>query len=370
MRSVLNIVVKELLQLRRDPVRLRLMLVLPVIQLILLGYAANLDVKKIPLIVHDADRSAAGRDLTGRFLASGYFELRGFAEGPDEVDRAVSRGSASLALVIPRGFGSDLLARRPASLQVIADGSDATFAGRGLNYAGMIVREFSTDVVLRRTTLEPAGVDARIRVWYNPELDSRWFLVPGILALVLMVVSLIGTAMTLVREKEIGTMEQLIVTPIRPVHLILGKLIPNAGIGMFVISVVLILVHLLFRIPIEGSLTLLLGLSFVFLVSMQGIGLFVSTASRTQQQAMMSAIFFVMLPMLLLSGFVFPIENMPEVIQGITYIIPLRYYFVILRGILLKGAGMAVLWDESLALTVCAVAAVGLSVWRLRKRTR
>ncbi len=373
MRGTRNIIVKEFLQLRRDPVRLRMMLLMPVLQLILLGYAANLDVKEIPMVVHDMDHSAESRALVSRFLSSGYYLLNSHVEAAAEVDRALARGDAGFALVIPRGFGEKVLAGQPAPLQTITDGSDAAFAARSVNYAGMIVQEYARNILIERASyagrpVPQAGVVARTRVWYNPELDSHWFLVPGILALVLMIITMLGTAMGVVREKEIGTLEQLSVTPIRPYQLILGKLIPNASVGAVVVVLVLVVIRLVFNIPIRGSLFLLFFLSGLFLITMQGLGLFISTVSRTQQQAMMSAMFFVLIPMLLLSGFVFPIENMPRVIQWLTYAIPLRYFFVILRGIFLKGVGLEVLWDETLALLAFAVIVLGLSVLRFRKR--
>lgn len=373
MHGLRNIIVKEMLQLKRDPVRLRMMLLAPVLQLILLGYAANLDVNRIPMVVHDLDHSTASRGLVDDFLSSGYFTLEAWLDRTDQVDRALETGDAALALVIPAGFGADLAAGRPAPLQAIADGSDAAFAARSVSYAGMIVREYASEVMVERLmrsgqTVRPIALEPRVRIWFNPELSSRWFFVPGILALVLMVISMIGTAIGVVREKEIGTLEQLIVTPIRPVELIIGKLVPNALVGFVVILLVLTVVRFLFGVPIRGSLGLLLLLSVLFLLTNQGLGLFISTVSRTQQQAMMSAIFFAMLPMLLLSGFVFPIENMPPVFQWVTYLIPVRFYFTIIRGIMLKGVGLEMLWDESLALLIFAVVTMGLSTWRFRKR--
>lgn len=373
MSGIRNFVIKEFLQLRRDPFRLRLMLVVPVVQLILLGYAANLDVRDIPTVVHDLDQSPTSRALVARFTASGYFSIRQHAAYPADVERALARGEAVFALVIPRGFGAAVAAGRTAPLQALVDGSDAAFSARSLNYAGMIVQAYARNVLLTRVAqaghaAPSGGVEPRVRVWFNPELQSRWFLVPGILALVLMIITTVGTAVSIVREKESGTMEQLIVTPIRPHALLLGKLIPNAVIGLIEVGLVLAVVRFLFAIPIRGSLVLLVALCALFLLTTLGLGLFISTVSRTQQQAMMAAIFFVMLPMLLLSGFVFPIENMPAAIQAVTYLIPLRYFFVIVRGLFLKGVGLTVLWDEALALLLFGVVILGLSVLRFRKR--
>ena len=372
MREILNLVRKELIQLRRDPVRLRMMLVVPVIQLVLLGYAANLDVREVPMVVLDEDHSAASRDLVARMVGSNYFVLRGYATHASDVTEALDEGTAAIALIIPRGFAADLAAHRTAALQSITDGSDAAFAARSIGYAAMVVRQFSSNVAIERAdragrATPELSVRAATRVWFNPELDSRWFLVPGILALVLMVIAMIGTAMGLVREREIGTLEQLVVTPIRPFQLIIGKLIPNALVGIVEVVLVLLVMTLVFGVPIRGSVTLLMVLTMIFLFAMQGLGLLISTMSRTQQQAMMSAMFFVLLPMLLLSGFIFPIENMPKAIQVVTYAIPLRYYFEIIRGIVLKGVGLGLLWDETLALIATGVVGLYLAVVRMRK---
>jgi ABC-2 type transport system permease protein len=375
MREVLsgipNLVSKEFRQMRRDPFRIRVLLLAPLVQLLLLGYAANLDVRDVPLVVHDMDRTPASRELVDRFVGSGYFTLRGYAAEPSDIDRAIERGDAAVALVIPQGFGAAAGAGRTAPLQMIADGSDGAFAARGINYAGAIVARYGAAVALEhvRPGLEPAPpIEARVTAWFNPGFKSQWFFVPGILALILMIVTMVGTAVGVVREKEGGTLEQLNVTPIRPTSFILGKLILSGTMGMLEVVLVLGLVLFVFQVPIHGSVLLLIALCALFLLCTLGLGLFISTVSRTQQQAMLASIFFVMMPMLLLSGFVFPIENMPEPIQWFTYLIPLRYFFIIIRGIMLKGVGLEMLWDEALALLVFGVVILALSVWRMRKR--
>lgn len=373
LQGILNFVHKERMEFKRDPVRLRAAIIIPVVQLILLGYAANLDVRFIPMIVLDQDNSSWSRRLTDQFTSSGYFTIKQFANDPTAIDRALEHGEAIFALIIPHGFARHLNRGEPAPLQALVDGTDAAFSARSVNYASMIVQRFSRKIILQQTVrsgkpLPVAEVVPRTRTWFNPELESRWFLLPGILALILMIITMVGTAVSIVREKELGTMEQLMVTPIRPYEIILGKLIPSAYLGMLDVILVLLLVRYLFQIPIAGSFLLLLALTGLFLLTTLGLGLLISTVSHTQQQAMMTSVFFVMLPMLILSGFVFPIQNMPVPIQWLTYLLPLRYYFTIIRGIFLKGSGLPVLWDEALALLIIGLTVLTLSILRFRKR--
>ncbi len=374
LRGVLNFVQKERLDFRRDPARLRAAIVLPVIQLLLLGYAVNLDVKKIPMVVYDADQSMESRRLVERFTSSGYFVLEAWLSDRREIDGWLERGDAAFALVIPRRFEAHLRAHRTVKLQAFVDGSDAAFGARSLNYAALIIQAFSRRIIVERLSSvgqgkhRAAGIDVRTRAWFNPELESRWFFIPGILALVLMIITMAGTAVSIVREKEFGTMEQLIVTPVHPYEIILGKLIPAAFLGMVDVLVILAIIRFLFKVPLEGSFWLLLGLCALFLLTTLGLGLLISTVAHTQQQAMMTAMFFAMMPMLILSGFVFPIENMPYPIQLITYLLPLRYFFTIVRGIFLKGVGLEVLWDETLALLIFGVVILALSIKRFHKR--
>ncbi len=361
MRNIMHLVRKEIHQIRRDRKMIAIMFVSPIMQLVVLGYAANLDVREIPLAVLDYDRSAASRELTGGFFTSGYFVPAVNASAPEEIDRALDRGTANIALVIPRGFGTAVAEGAGVKVQILADGSDSTSAGIGLQYARQIVRRFGADAAA-----VPA-IEVEPRIWYNPQLESRNFLLPGILALLLMVMTTLLTSLAIVREKERGTLEQISVTPIRPLELILGKLIPFAVIGCFDVVMVVLVVRILFGLPLAGSFVLLFVLSLVFLLTTLGLGLFISTVSANQQQAMMTAVFFVLLPMIYLSGFVFPIENMPPSIRAFSALLPLRYYFVIIRGIFLKGAGIAVLWDEGLILLAFGIVILGVSTLRFRK---
>jgi ABC-2 type transport system permease protein len=363
---------KEFLQLRRDPRMFPILFVSPIIQLILLGYAANLDIKNIPAVFCDLDASATSRDFISQFPHSGYFTLKAVINRMQDVDDYIDNGKASLAVIIPRGMGRRLTGQRPVRLQIIIDGAESQSATIALNYASMIVGKYSRQVLLERLSrafprLNLARVNPKVRVWYNPELRSRNFMIPGILGLLLMVVTSMLTSLAIVKEKEMGTMEQLIVTPIKPYELILGKLLPFFFIGLIDIVLVLVVATFWFHVPIKGNPVLLFGLSLVYMLTTLGIGLLISTISRNQQQAMVISMFF-MTPTMILSGFIFPIENMPKMIQLFTYLVPLRYYLVIIRGLFLKGVGLAALWPETVSLLVLGLVILGLSVLRFRKK--
>ena len=373
MRRILHMLRKEFLQFRRDRKMVGMSFIAPVFQLIVLGYAANLDVSDIPLAVCDLDRSSSSRELIGRFTSSGYFHVVAQPDRLGDVDGFLDDGTASMALVIPLRFGDDLVAGNPAPLQLLVDGSETNSATVGLSYAQMIVARMSQEILVGVLSAQ-SGVGAiggrvipELRVWYNPELRSRNFLVPGVLALLLMVMTLILTSLAIVKEKELGTLEQIVVTPIRPFELVVGKLSLFVIIGFVDVLLVVMVSAFLFGLPVKGSLALLILLCLVFLMTTLGLGLFISTVSRTQQQAMMSSIFFVMLPMIFLSGFVFPIENMPQIIQGFTYLLPLRYFFVIIRGIFLKGVGASVLWPQATLMLLYAVIGLTLATQAFKK---
>jgi ABC-2 type transport system permease protein len=384
-RRVLSIVKKEFRQLRRDPRLLRIVLAAPVFQLLIFGYAVTTDVKHIRTAVYDADRTAASRQLTERFVRSRYFELGHYLSSAKEINRLLDSGEAQMVLGIPVGFARALgrsgtppargtrVAGRSASLQIILDGSDSMTAGIVAGYAQGVISAFSSRIVAERTNLAKSKLpqvprlDGRIRVWYNPDLKSVNFMVPGVLCTILLVVTTVLTSVAIVKEREVGTLEQLVVTPIRAGELMLGKTIPFVAIGFVDMTLILVVASLWFRVPIAGSIALLFALTIVFLLTSLGMGLFVSTVSRTQQQATMTSLFF-MMPSILLSGFMFPIESMPRVIQWITYAIPLRYFLVIIRGIFLKGNGIAILWPQVLALAAFGVIIMTLSALRFSKR--
>jgi len=371
-KAILSILRKEFLQLRRDPRLFPVIFISPILQLVLLGYAANLDVNNIPSVICDMDRSAASRDFLEDFVNSGYFSVEARVERLDEIDRHLDHGDAVMAFVVPRGFGDKLAAGREARVMIIADGSESQSASIGVNYATMIAARSAQSAVLesferlRGIGLRPVLVGSEVRVWYNPELKSRNFMVPGVLGLILMIMTTVLASLGIVRERETGTMEQLIVTPIRPYQLIAGKLLPFVVIGLVDATFVIAVARGWFGVPLRGSVALLYVLCLAFMLNTLGIGLFVSTISRTQQQAMLTSLFFIM-PQIVLSGFVFPIENMPPFFQLVTHVIPIRYFFVIIRGIMLKGAGWPELWGQAAALLVLGTVILTLSVARFRK---
>jgi ABC-2 type transport system permease protein len=370
MYVLFRVLVKEVLQLRRDRRMVAMMVVGPLVQLLVLGYAANLDVVDIPMIVVDHDRTAESRDLVDRFVASGYFEVVGSEDSVAGIDPWLVDGRAQIALVVDRDYGADLLGGRGPRVQVIADGTDSNSAVVGLGYASRIVSTVGAEMVrarLERTRARAGAIDLVGRVWYNPDLQSRWFYVPAIIAMTLMLLTMITPSMAVVREKEVGTLEQISVTPVRPWQLIVGKLLPFFVVGVLDLFLATATALAVFRVPLRGSLAALLVLTLPFLLNTLGLGLLASTLVRTQQQAMLASVFLLMLPQIYLSGLIFPIENMPHLIQLGTYGIPLRYYAVIVRGVFLKGAGLATLWPQAAVLTLYGVAVLALASLRFRK---
>jgi len=370
MRRLGFLVRKEFQELRRNPRMFPVIFVAPVLQLFILGYAATTDVKNVPLVVVDADRSAASHDLIARFDGSPYFTVVGVTSDDDEVRRAIEARRAWMALTIPPEYGDMIGRGQPVVLQIVTDGTDSNSATVGMAYASTLVTERAAELAAaRRPPGAPAvgSIEARIRVWFNPQLLSLHFMVPGVLALLLMVITAVLGSMAIVREKELGTLEQLNVTPLKRWELIVGKLLPFGLIGIVDVLLVVSVAVLWFEIPLRGSFPLLFGLSLVYLLCTLGLGLLVSTISHNQQQAMMTAVFFFMMPMIYLSGFIFPIENMPAVIEPITYLIPLRYYLVIVRGIFLKGVGLESFWQDALLMLAWGVTVLALATLRSKK---
>jgi ABC-2 type transport system permease protein len=371
MRRVLEVMKKELIELRSDPRLFGILIVAPVVQLGVLGYAATTDVKDVPIVIVDADRSTESRELISRFEASANFVIAGMVTSTDEIDPWLERGDAWMALSIPPDYGRKVRAAEPVAVQVVADGTDSNSTNVALGYARSLIGGYGQDLLAERLPAAPVAplVSAEVRVWFNPELESRDFMIPGIVALLLLVVTTNLSAMGIVRERELGTLEQLNVTPIARWELILGKLLPYAAIGLIDVVLVLMVAIYWFEVPMRGSLPLLFALSAVYLFTTLGLGLLVSTISNTQQQAMMTTTFFFLMPMIYLSGFIFPIENMPAWIQPFTYLIPLRYFLVILRGLFLKGVGLETFWPQALALAAWGIAILGLATLRSSKRT-
>ncbi len=372
MRRVRFLIWKELIELKEDRRLFGIVILAPIFQLFMLGYAATTDVRDVPIVVADADRSAASRDLIARFEASPNFTVVNIVTTTGDIDPYLERGRAWMALAIPAGYGGRLERGRPQTVQVVADGSDANSTNVALGYATSLVAGYAQQLAVARLppgVVVRGGIDARVRVWFNPRLESRDFMLPGVLALLLLVITTNLSSMGIVREKELGTLEQLNVTPLGRWELVVGKLLPYALVGLVDVCLVLGVALLWFQVPLRGSVWLLFAMAVIYLLTTLGLGLFVSTISSTQQQAMMTTTFFFLMPMIYLSGFIFPIENMPAVIQPFTYLIPLRYFLVILRSIFLKGVGLDTLWPQAAALAGWGLAILALAIARSRKRS-
>jgi len=374
MKKIIWFVIKELIQFRRDKKVVAVVLMAPVIQLILLGYAANMDVKKIDTIVMDLDNSTLSRKYISSLQSNGYFIISGYATNYYELGKSISTGKSLIGIVIPKNFMQKVYRNEQTKVQVILDGSNGNKSSIVLGYLFNVTTGFYKHLITdelvsisKKSSFHYAGISPEIRVWYNPEMETRRFLLPGIVALLLLIIAIPLTAMAVVREKESGTIEQILVSPLKPYQIIAGKLIPFLIIGFVDFVFVLLVMRFWFGIEIRGSILLLFATAFLFEFSNLGIGLFISTLSKSQQQAMIVSVFGLIVPMIYLSGFVFPIENMPKIIQPITYLIPLRYFLVILRGIVLKGIGLAELWTQILILLGFGVTTFIISSTRFRK---
>jgi ABC-2 type transport system permease protein len=372
-RRLLSLIRKEFIQIVRDPRTLAITFVLPIVQIFLLGYAVTNDVRNVPLAVLDQDRSWAARQLLDAYRAADYFHLDYDVDSEDELRRLIDGGQARAGLIIPPDYSTRIAGGETAQVAMIVDGSDPTVASTALSAATMIGQTKATNLLVERaasrgqSAVAQMPVEVRTQVWYNPDLLSAYYMIPALIGLILMMMSVLLTSTSIVRERERGTIEQLIVTPLRSTELVVGKLTPYVLIAMIDMALVIGSGVLMFGVPINGSLPLLLLLSGLFLVSTLGLGLFVSTLANTQQEAMLTSMFF-LLPAMFLSGFLFPLESMPWYLQAFSYVIPLRYFLVITRGIMLKGVAIDVLQTEVLALAVFAVVIMGGAALRFRKR--
>jgi ABC-2 type transport system permease protein len=373
MKIILHIIIKEFLQLKRDPKLFAIVFVAPVLQLIFLGYAATMDVNIVNAVVFDLDRSHTSRQFIDGFNSSGYFNIKQYVTNYADLTKSIDNGEAVVGIVIPNDFEKSIYRRNPVKLQTIYDGSDGNKASIASGYVQALIASFSKEILLEQrdksgANFVPASLIPVTRVWYNPDLKTRNFMVPSVMGLILMVITTVLMSMAVVKEREIGTLEQIIVTPIKPFQLIIGKLIPFVILGFIDILLITAVMIFWFGIEVRGDYFFLLIASLIFVLSTLGLGLFISTISKTQQQAMLAALFGLMMPMVYLSGFAFPIENMPESIQMITHIIPMKYYLIILRDVILKGSGFIDLIPETIILFSMGIIILLFSALRFKKR--
>jgi ABC-2 type transport system permease protein len=372
---LLAIARKEFIQIRRDRATVYMVFIFPLMMLILYGFGIRYDVKSVPMTVYDQDLSHESRQYVERFSESQYFRIVRFASEAGELERDIDRGDSRIGVIIPDDFGERLSSNREAVVQVIVDGADNNTATIALNYVSSITRDYSSTIMmtqmeatLRRLNLAVPPLEAEPRVWFNPEMESVQFIVPGIIAIIMMIIGTVLTAVTIVKEKEQGTIEQMVSSPIKRYELMLGKVIPYAFLAYLDFLLVLIFSRLIFGVEIKGSLTLLLIVAFFYLLGVLGMGILVSTITETQISAMLTAIILSMLPSILLSGFIFPIRQMPAVIQAVTIVVPARYFIEILRDIYLKGLGIEYFWREVLFIMVFGFAMLTLAAVRFQKR--
>jgi ABC-2 type transport system permease protein len=351
------------------------LIVPPLFQLIVFGYAANLDVKHIRMAVRDLDQSVDSRELIARFSSSKYFDAVSLPETPGEIEHLIKKGEIILSIEIPSDYSRKLKKGDTATVQIVLDGTESNTAMIALGYIGRILSEYSSALLVKRLNqegvidFEEAGVEVEHRIWFNPNFESRLFYVPGVIGSIAFLIPIILTSQAIVREREMGTLEQIMVTPIRPWELVVGKTLPFALIGLLDAVMIALIGVFWFEVPFRGNpLILFLG-NALFLMSAVGVGLFISTISSTQQQAQISTFFFAM-PAFILSGFAFPLENMPDWLQDVTYINPLRYFLFIIRGVFLKGSGMDILWPQMVALAILGALMILLSSLRFRKRLK
>lgn len=370
-RPVKHVMKKEFIEMRRSKL-IAMLIVAPVVQAIIFGFVATTDILHVPTMICDEDSSAMSRSLTAKFTNSEYFKITMIARNPELIQEELGANRARVCVRIPAGFEESIKKGKRTPVQVIGDGTDTNSATQTMMRAQLIVTAFSSHVfadklkVMKQTIGSLPSLAMEERVWYNPELKSANVMVPGVIGMILMIVTLVIMSISIVREKESGNIEQMVVTPITPMQIIAGKIIPYVILGLVDVVLVTITCGIIFKTPFEGSFALLLALSFCMIMVNLGIGILISTVSSTQQQAMFSSIFF-MMPNILLSGFLFPIKNMPEILQWVTYIIPMRYFMVIIKGIFLKGLGFMELLPETLALFFYGVIIFTIAIKAFRK---
>ena len=372
LRRVRAIYRKEFLQIRRDPRSLSLGLGIPVILIVLFGYALSLDIEHVPMAIWDQDNTKASVDFIRNFKNSKYFKIVGYYDGYKPLQRHIDYGTALMALVIPKDFSRDFYSGREVPVQLILDGSDSNTATIALGYVNSVVYAYNTNIVLQSfnkdTPINPEAIDFRPRVWFNQDFESKNFIVPGLIAIIIMVIAALLTSLTVAREWERGTMEQLISTPVRPLELVLGKFTPYFVIGMIDLVIAVLMGRFVFFVPFRGNLILLFALSAIFLTGALSLGIFISIVAKNQLLASQVAILTSFLPTFLLSGFTYEIFNMPKFVQVITYLVPARYFIVCLRGIYLKGVGLRALWPNAVCLIAFALITVTLATKKFKKK--
>ena len=373
LRALKPIILKELRQVRRDPTSLGMLMVLPAVLIIMVGYALNFDVKHTPLVIYDQDRSPGSRAFLEKFKTTEYFDYRYEARGYSDIEELFLRGGAKIAVVLPASFAGKLAAGEDVHVQILVDGSDANTAGQAVATATRLTADYATNMVadafaFRGRSL-PVPIDFQPRIWYNPDLISSKFLVPGLIGFIIVLTAVISTSLTVVREKERGTMEQLMVSPLRPFEIILGKTIPYLGISLIAATAILILGYLLFDVQVRGSLLLLYAAIMMIILGGLGQGLLISTVTDSQQVAFMISVFSSLLPSFLLSGFIFPVATMPLALRVISNLAVNKFFLVVVRGVMLKGVGFTAVWEQFLFMFAFAAVMLGVSAKRMQKRS-
>lgn len=373
LKRVKAIAKKEFIQIKRDPRSLALALVIPVVLLIIFGYGLSLDIDRVPMVIWNQDSSSEfTRDFLNGFRNSRYFRIIGYTDNYRDIERMIDTREAMMALVIPKDFSHYLESGKTSPLQLLVDGSDSNTATIAIGYVRSVVGKYNTDLLIN--TLSSQGmnpgtsVELRSRFWFNMGLSSRWYIIPGTIAMIIMIIAALLTSLTVAREWERGTMEQLISTPVKSPELIIGKFIPYFSIGFFDLLVGVAMARFLFGVPFRGNFLLFLVLSSLFLTGALSMGIFISTVAKTQLLASQLAMLTTFIPTMLLSGFIYPIFNMPPAVRTVTYLVPARYYIVILRELFLKGGGISVIWDEAVFLFVFGTIMLLIAIRRFRKR--
>lgn len=373
LKSLRPIIIKEFRQIRRDPTSLGMLLILPAALIVLVGYALNFDVKHVPLAIFDQSKTSASRTYLEKFKQSELFNYRFDVRSYEEIEDHFLHGNVKIAIVIPTSFAEDLLAGRDAHVQLLCDGSDANTGAQAIANASRMTADYSARLVADAFTKMGKRyympIDFRPRVWYNPDLVSNQFLLPGLIGFILVLTAVISTSMTVVKEKERGTMEQIMVSPLRPIDVILGKTIPYMLIGLIAATAVLVIGYMLFDITIKGSILLLYAAIFTILLGSLGQGLLISTVTDSQQVAFMISVFSSLLPSFLLSGFIFPVTSMPIVLQVLSNVAVNKFFLVVVRGVMLKGVGFMAVWEQFVYMGIFAAVMLTVSTRRMQKRT-